>query len=84
MNKYVCRTAKIKVSEKQMSDFLYWYMICKCKGLKTFNIGLNNYTRKQNSGNYFDVMFEIDEETIPVFESSVEVKLKEPIEIKTT
>jgi hypothetical protein len=72
----VYRYTKISVSDKKMSNFLYAIFMTGSK-LHSYNhLGLEKYTRKQNSGNMVSVVICLDETKIPVFEELAGVKLE--------
>ncbi len=72
----VYRYAKISVSDKKMSNFLYAIFMTGSK-LQSYNhLGLEKYTRKQNSGNMVSVAILIDENKITTFEELAGVTLQ--------
>jgi hypothetical protein len=72
----VYRYAKISVSDKKMSNFLYAIFMTGSK-LQSYNhLGLEKYTRKQNSGNMVSVVILIDEDKITRFEELAGVTLQ--------
>jgi hypothetical protein len=72
----VYRYTKISVSDKKMSNFLYAIFMTGSK-LHSYNhLGLEKYTRKQNSGNMVSVVILIDEDKITTFEELAGVKLE--------
>ncbi len=81
MNDYVVRIGKLKLSNSKLSDFLYAYVMCNCKDLKTFSGNLKQYTKRQNVTHYIDFGFSIKEEQIPKFIEMTGLELKESIEI---
>ena len=75
MEELVYRFTKISVSDKKMSNMLYAIFITKSK-LHSYNhLGLEQYTRKQNSGNMVDVVIGIKEDKIAEFEELAGVTL---------
>lgn len=72
----VYRFTKLSVSDKKMSNFLYAIFMTKAT-LHSYNhLGLEKYTRKQNSGNMVDVVIGIEEDKIAQFEELADVTLK--------
>jgi hypothetical protein len=72
----VYRYTKISVSDKKMSNFLYAIFMTGSK-LHSYNhLGLEKYTRKQNSGNMVSVVILIDEDKITTFEELAGVTLQ--------
>jgi len=78
MNKdnMVYRYTKISISDKKMSNFLYAILITKSKLHSYHHLGLEQYTRKQNSGNMVNVVILIDEDKITTFEELAGVTLQ--------
>jgi hypothetical protein len=72
----VYRFTKISVSDKKMSNFLYAIFITKSELHSFSHLGLEKYTRKQNSGNMVDVVIGIMEDKISEFEELADVKLQ--------
>lgn len=78
MNKeeLVYRFTKISISDKKMSNFLYALFMTDAD-LKSYNhLGLEQYTRKQNSGNMVNVVILIDKNKITTFEELSGVTLQ--------
>jgi hypothetical protein len=72
----VYRYAKISVSDKKMSNFLYAIFMTDSK-LESYNhLNLERFTRKQNSGNMVSVVILIDEDKITTFEELAGVTLQ--------
>lgn len=72
----VYRFTKLSVSDKKMSNFLYAIFMTKAT-LHSYNhLGLEKYTRKQNSGNMVDVVIGIEEYKVAQFEELADVTLK--------
>ena len=67
---------KVSVSDKKLSNLLYAIFITKSKLHSFHHLGLEKYTRKQNSGNNIDVIIGIKKENIPLFEELTGFKLK--------
>jgi hypothetical protein len=74
--KLVYRFTKISVSDKKMSNMLYAIFMTQSVLHSYHHLGLEKYTRKQNSGNMVSVVIGIDENKIPEFEKLAEVKLE--------
>jgi hypothetical protein len=72
----VYRFVKIPISDKKMSKFLYALFMVKGEITTTHHLGLEKYTRKQNSGNMVNVVVKLEETKIETFEELAEVKLK--------
>lgn len=75
-DKLVYRFTKISVSDKKMSNFLYAIFMTKAKLQSYHYLGLENYTRSQNSGNIINVVIGIEEDNISKFEELAGVTLK--------
>lgn len=69
---------KISISDKKMSNFLYAIFMTDSKLQSYHRLGLEQYTRKQNSGNMVNVVILIDEDKITTFEELAGVKLQYP------
>ena len=78
MNKenMVHRFTKISISDKKMSNFLYAIFMTESKLHSYHHLGLQEYTRKQNSGNMVSVAILIDENKITTFEELAGVALQ--------
>ena len=78
MNKdnMVYRFTKISISDKKMSNFLYAIFMTDSKLHSYHHLGLEQYTRKQNSGNMVNVVVLIDENKITTFEELAGVTLQ--------
>lgn len=78
MNKenMVYRFTKISISDKKMSNFLYAIFMTDSKLHSYHHLGLEQYTRKQNSGNMVNVVILIDENKITTFEELAGVTLQ--------
>jgi hypothetical protein len=78
MNKdnMVYRFTKISISDKKMSNFLYSIFMTGSKLHSYHHLGLEQYTRKQNSGNMVNVVILIDENKITTFEELAGVTLQ--------
>lgn len=72
----VYRFTKISISDKKMSNFLYAILITKSKLHSHHHLGLEQYTRKQNSGSMVNVVILIDENKITTFEELAGVTLQ--------
>jgi len=75
-SKLVYRLTSISISDKNMSNMLYAIFMTKSVLHSSFHLGLQQYTRKQNSGNTVDVVIGIDEDKIADFEELAGVKLQ--------
>lgn len=67
---------KLSISDKAMSKTMYALLITKGKLVNSNNLGLERFTRRQNSGNMVDVVVELKEGQIELFEELAGVKLK--------
>ena len=67
---------KLRISDKKMSKLMYAILITKSKLVNCHHLGLGQYTRKQNSGHYVDLVVELKEDQVQNFEKLAEVKLK--------
>ena len=74
----VHRFTKISISDKKMSNFLYAIFMTESKLHSYHHLGLQEYTRKQNSGNMVTVVVLIDEDKITTFEELAGVTLQTP------
>ena len=72
----VYRFTKISISDKKMSNFLYAIFMTDSKLHSYHHLGLEQYTRKQNSGNMVNVVVLIDENKITTFEELAGVTLQ--------
>ena len=72
----VYRYTEISVSDKKMSNFLYAIFMTDSKLHSHHHLGLEQYTRKQNSGNMVNVVILIDENKITTFEELSGVTLQ--------
>ncbi len=72
----VYQYTKISVSDKKMSNFLYAIFMTNATLQSYHHLGLEKYTRKQNSGNMVNVVILIDEDKITTFEELSGVKLQ--------
>ena len=86
MNKknMVHRFTKISISDKKMSNFLYAIFMTESKLHSYHHFGLQEYTRKQNSGNMVTVVVLIDENKITTFEELAGVTLQTPDDFQGT
>jgi hypothetical protein len=67
---------KLSISDKKMAKVMYAILRTKSKLVNSHSLGIARYTRKQSSGFIVDVVVEVDEEKINLFEELAEVKLK--------
>ena len=72
----VYRFTKISISDKKMSNFLYALFMTDADLKSYHHLGLEKYTRKQNSGNMVNVVILIDENKITKFEELSGVTLQ--------
>ena len=80
----VYRFTKISISDKKMSNFLYAIFVTNAKLQSHHHLGLEKYTRKQNSGNMVNVVILIDENKITTFEELADVSLHTSDEFQAT
>ena len=80
----VYRFTKISISDKKMSNFLYAIFMTDSKLQSYHHLGLQEYTRKQNSGNMVTVVVLIDEDKITTFEELAGVTLQTPDDFQGT
>ena len=80
----VYRFTKISVSDKKMSNFLYAIFMTNSKLHSHHHLGLEKYTRKQNSGSMINVVILIDENKITTFEELADVSLHTSHEFQGT
>ena len=66
----------ITISNKNLSDLMYAILITNSKLVSTFHLGLERYSRKQNSGNKVDFVVGFQPEKQLIFEELAGVKLK--------
>jgi len=74
-NNLVYRFTKISISDKKMSNLLYAIFMTNSKLHSHQHLGLEKYTRKQNSGHIVNVVIGIKEDKIIEFEELSGVKL---------
>lgn len=67
---------KLPISNVKMSKVMYALLITNSKLVNSSHLGLEKYTRKQNSGNRVDVVFEVEKDKLDVFEELSELKLR--------
>ena len=67
---------KIVISDKKMSKLMYAILITKSKLVNCHHLGLEKYTRKQNSGNIVDLVIKLKSDQVQKFQELSEVKLK--------
>ncbi len=75
MEEEVYRFVKLPISDKKMSKFLYSLFMVKGEITSINHLGIEKYTRKQNSGHMVDVVIKLKESKIEMFEELSEVKL---------
>ena len=72
----ITKSSQNSISDKKMSNFLYAIFMTDSK-LQSYNhLNLEQYTRKQNSGNMVNVVVLIDEDKITTFEELAGVTLQ--------
>lgn len=59
-----------------MSKVMYALLRTQSKLVRSYNHSINQYDRKQSSGFLVDVVVEVDEHKIKIFEELAEVKLQ--------
>ena len=67
---------KLSISERSMARIMYALLITKSKLINCHHIGLQHYTRKQNSGHNVNVVVEVEHEQVSNFEELAKVKLQ--------
>lgn len=67
---------KLPISEKRMAKVMYAILITKSKLISTHHLGLEKYTRSQNSGHNVSVVVDVDDNKVSLFEELADVKLK--------
>lgn len=67
---------KLPISDKKMSKVMYALLRTQSKLVRSYNHSINQYDRKQSSGFLVDVVVEVDEHKIKIFEELAEVKLQ--------
>ena len=81
MYNFVTKQGKSKITVNAMQSLMYAIVMCRVKDFSTHGIGIYDYTRHQNSGNYFDFIMSIDIDMIKEFEELSGVKLNDPLKI---
>lgn len=67
---------KLPISDKKMSKVMYALLRTQSKLVNSHSHSIEKYTRKQSSGFLVDVVVEVDEHKIKLFEELAEVKLQ--------
>lgn len=67
---------KMRISDKNMSKTMYALLMTNAKLKSSFHLGLNQYSRRQNSGNSVDILIEIADDKVTVFERLSGINLK--------
>jgi len=67
---------KLPISDKKMSKVMYALLRTGSKLVNSYNHSIKEYSRRQMSGCLVDVVIEIDEVKIKLFEELAEVTLK--------
>lgn len=81
MYNFVTKQGKSKITVNAMQSLMYAIVMCRVKDFSSHGIGIYDYTRHQNSGNYFDFIMSIDIDMIKEFEELSGVKLNDPLKI---
>ena len=76
------RFFKIKITDKNMSKVMYAILRTKSKLVNSVSIDIHNYTRRHSKGFSVDIVIDIDEKEINLFEELAEVKLQTSEEFK--
>jgi len=67
---------KLSISDKKMAKVMYALLRTRSKLLNSYSYDIDQYNRKQASGFLVDVVVEVDEQNIKLFEELAEVKLQ--------
>jgi hypothetical protein len=67
---------KLPISDKKMAKVMYAILRTQSKLVNSFSHSINDYTRKQSSGFLVDVVVEVEEDKVKLFEELAEVKLQ--------
>lgn len=79
---YVTKIFSINMSTNKMADVLYGYIMCKCRDMRSFGIGIYDYDRSQNSRNNVNFSISIHPDAIDRFKKLSNVDdLQDPKEI---
>jgi len=80
-DEYIYKIFKMRMSDKEMSNVMYWVIICKAAITKTFGVGIYNIDKKNNRYNYVDCLLHIHPEMIEMFTKETGLCLKDPARI---
>jgi len=75
------KIAKIRMSTKAMSAFMYATIMTDARILVTWGLGIKDYTRKQNTYHHCDIKLAIDEDKVEQFETLAECKLTDGVSV---
>ena len=67
---------KMPISDKKMSIVMYAIIRTKSKLVNSHSHSIHQYTRKQSSGFIVDMVIEINDGEVPLFEELTGIKLK--------
>jgi hypothetical protein len=67
---------KLAISDKKMSKVMYALFKTQSKLVNSYSHSIYEYDRKQSSGFLVDVVVEVEEDKIKLFEELAEVKLQ--------
>jgi len=67
---------KISISEKIMAKVMYALIISKGKLVNSNHLSLEQYSRKQNAGNVVDIVVELKQNKVKLFEELSEISIK--------
>jgi len=67
---------KISISDKKMAKLMYAILITNSKLVNSHHLGLEKYTREQNSRSNVSIVVEVSPDQVVKFEELAEVKLK--------
>ena len=67
---------KLPISDKKMAKVMYSILLTQSKLVNSHHPSLTEYTRKQSSGFLVDVVIQIDDDKVKLFEELSEIKLK--------
>ena len=67
---------KLSISDKKMSKVMYALLRTRSKLLNSFNHSITQYNRKQSRGFVVDVIVEVEDSKIHLFEELAEVRLQ--------
>lgn len=70
------RYFKMPITDKKMAKVMYAILRTKSKLVLSYCPSIDKYTRKQSSGFNVDVVVDIEEQSLQIFEELAEVKLQ--------